>query len=392
MNRRDRTSADDKTRGNRRLEERTISSLMDALSTHIAILSRDGTIVKVNRAWRRFADANGYRGEAYGVGDNYLRVCEQAAGEDAESAMAAARGIREVFAGHRDEFYLEYPCHGPDVKRWFQLRATRLEGVGPGYVVTAHENITEVKRAGEEVQFLNMDLERRVMQRTSQLEASTGELENFCYAVSHDLRAPLARLEGFSRGLFEDCAGQLDSQGKFYVERICRISIDLRRLIDTLLDLSRLTRREISKKQVSLSGIARMVIEELRREQPLRRVDVVIAPEVEANGDPDLLMVVLENLLGNAWKYTEKRQDAMIEFGVTRKYGQAVYFVRDNGAGFDMKYSGKLFGPFQRLHSPVEFTGIGLGLATSRRIIQRHGGRIWAEGETEKGAVFYFTL
>lgn len=249
-----------------------------------------------------------------------------------------------------------------------------------------------VKESEERYRKLNAELEQRIMERTAQLEASNRELEGFCYAISHDLRAPLIRLEGFSRALLEDGGERLNPQGKLYAERIESSSRHLRALIDALLDMTRHTRSEMYTHEVNLSAITHSVASELKKEAPMRDVEFIVAPDAVANGDPRLLQVVLENLIGNAWKFTEKHEIARIEFGVAEDEGGPVFFVRDDGAGFDMRYAEKMFQPFQRLHSPAEFHGTGIGLATVQRIIQRHGGRIWAEGEEEKGATFYFTL
>jgi len=372
--------------------ERLFHTAIDALAAHIAILDCDGTIMAVNRAWREFADANGFMGDDYGIGSSYLAVCDSATGDDAEIARTAARGIRDLLDGSCREFHLEYPCHSPDEQRWFQVRATCLKGFDPACVVVAHDSITEVKRAEEKILSFTRELEDRVRQRTLQLELTNRELEGFCYAVSHDLRAHLARLEGLGRGLFEDYGSNLDSQARHYVERICLISIELRRIIDALLDLSRVTRCELSFREVNLSDVARSVAEELRMVQPRRRVSVTIVPNVLVRGDTGLLTMVMKHLFGNAWKFTGRQQAAEIEFGMTPRHGLNVYYIRDNGVGFDMRYAGRLFQPFQRLHSPGEFEGVGVGLATVQRIIQRHGGRIWAEGEMGRGATFYFAL
>lgn len=375
-----------------RRSEHFFHAIIDSLSAHVAILNREGDILAVNRAWRRFADENGYRGPNYCVGDNYFAICDAVRGDDAVTASAASGGVRELIAGRCDEFHLEYSCHSPTERRWFQVRATLLENESEGLVAMAHENISEVKHAQEEILALNRELEQRVCQRTRQLELSTRELEEFCYAVSHDLRAHLARIEGFGRSLFEDCSGKVDEQTRYYVDRICRISVELRRVVDALLELARISRSELEVREIDLGAIAENVVEELRRGQPLRRVDTRISPHVTAFGDPRLLGVVLRNLLDNAWKFTTRRENARVEFGVMQRHGLRLYFIRDNGAGFDQRYAGRLFQPFQRLHSPGEFEGLGIGLATVQRIIQLHGGRIWAESEKDKGATIYFTL
>jgi signal transduction histidine kinase len=219
------------------------------------------------------------------------------------------------------------------------------------------------------------------------------ELEAFSYSVSHDLRAPLRSIEGFSQILLEDYADKLGEEGEDYVGRVRVASRRMALLIDDLLDLSRVSRRPLRREPVDLSARTREIAAELRRSQPERDVEFVIADGLTANGDARLLRLALENLLGNSWKFTSREERARIEFGSTALEGrERVYFVRDNGVGFDETYAGKLFGAFQRLHGAAEFEGTGIGLATVQRIVRRHGGRVWAEGEVGEGATFFFTL
>jgi light-regulated signal transduction histidine kinase (bacteriophytochrome) len=224
------------------------------------------------------------------------------------------------------------------------------------------------------------------------LETTNKELEAFSYSVSHDLRAPLRGIDGWSQALLEDYSDKLDEQAREYIDRVRSETQRMGYLIDDMLKLSRLTRAEMVKEKVDLSAIAQAVAGRLQQTEPNRQVDFNIQAGLTAEGDSRLLEALLANLLGNAFKFSGKRADACIEFGQNEIEGQHVFFVRDNGAGFDMTYSQKLFGAFQRMHKVTEFPGNGIGLATAQRIIHRHGGRIWAEAEIGLGAVFYFTL
>ena len=244
----------------------------------------------------------------------------------------------------------------------------------------------------QEVTELNRELEKRVRDRTRQLEAANRELDAFSYSVCHDLRTPLRAIDGFSAALEEDCAEQLTGEGKKYLGYLKEGCCEMRDIIDGLLKLARCTEGGITPEQIDLSALARVVAEELAKLDPGRRVEFKIAPEVTAFADPRLLRSAMENLLGNAWKYTSQRSPGLIEFGTERQLEETVYFVRDNGSGFDMSRAEKLFLPFQRLHGTGEFPGIGIGLATVARIVKRHHGRIWARSEEGEGAVFYFTL
>jgi signal transduction histidine kinase len=236
------------------------------------------------------------------------------------------------------------------------------------------------------------DLERLVAQRTADLTAANHELSAFAYSVSHDLRAPLRAIDAFSQALLEDYHQVLDAHGQDYLRRVRANAGRMSELIDDLLQLSRLTRAEMHLEPIDLSAMARAIAGDLQRTQPQRSVAFSIEPGLIARGDPRLLRVLLENLLGNAWKYTGRHPTAHIAFGRICENGEVVYHVRDDGAGFDLAYADKLFRPFQRLHTPEEFEGAGVGLATAQRVVRRHGGRIWADAAPEQGATFFFTL
>ena len=223
-------------------------------------------------------------------------------------------------------------------------------------------------------------------------EASNRELEAFSHSVAHDLRAPLRGIDGFSQALLEDWGDRLDAQGQQHLRYVRESAQLMARLIDDMLTLSRVTRSEMTRVLVDLSALARAAAARLERSDPNRRVEFVIAEGLVGTGDPRLLAVVFDNLLGNAWKFTSRRAAARVEVGAASSDGRPSYFVRDNGAGFDMAYAGKLFGVFQRLHTTHEFEGTGVGLATVQRIIARHGGRTWAEGKVDGGATIHFTL
>ena len=365
--------------------ERTFNTVPDL----IAIMDSQHRIVRLNKA---MADRLGVRAETV-VGKKCYEL---------------VHGLHEPLEGCPHTLLMrDMQEHSAEVREDrlrgdFHVTASPIldaQGQLVGCVHVARD-VTAQRRAEEQIRKLNAELEERVAQRTAQLEAANKELEAFAYSISHDLRAPLRSIDGFSHAVMEDAADKVPESVLDNLKRVRAAAQRMGRLIDGLLMLSRLSRRELLVEKVDMGGLVRMILQDYQRNEPTREVSMVVEDGVQADGDPELLRIVLQNLVDNAWKFTSKKDGAMIEFGVMKHSGTPaiqhshtpVFFVRDDGAGFDMQYAGKLFGAFQRLHSPSEFEGTGLGLATVQRIIHRHGGRVWAEAEVGKGATFYFTL
>jgi len=265
-------------------------------------------------------------------------------------------------------------------------------GVLVAVFVGLRRQVVQRQIVEERLRQLNADLDRKVTERTAQLEATNQELEAFSYSVSHDLRAPLRAIDGFSHALAEEYAEQLRGDGRRYLARIRAGVGRMGTLIDDLLRLSRITREPMRSERVDLSALARQIVADLKAADPSRQVGVAIAPRLVARGDGHLLRAALTNLLGNAWKFTRHQPSAAVEVGSRDAEGERIFYVRDNGVGFDMAHAGQLFRAFQRLHGVHEFEGNGVGLATVQRIIGRHGGRVWAEGAVGQGATFHFTV
>jgi PAS domain S-box-containing protein len=283
-----------------------------------------------------------------------------------------------------------FVIHPPE--RWYEVSISSIGDREAGRVSVAAIDITERKRAADDVERLNRELEAKVQERTSLLAAANKDLESFAYSVSHDLRTPLRSIEGFATLLADDHAGELSGSATAQLGRIRAASRHMAQLIDDMLTLSRVVRGEVGREKVDLSAIARETAAELAARSPERDVRVSIEDGIVAIGDPRLLRIVISNLLTNAWKYTGRRAVAHIEVGGAVEGGEVVCFVRDDGCGFDKRFGDKLFRPFQRLHSPEEYEGTGIGLATVARIVQRHHGRVWADGEVDRGATFSFAL
>jgi PAS domain S-box-containing protein len=352
----------------------------------MAIVSMDGTIEFINR---KAIDTFGYQPEDIPTMENWwVKAYPDEAYRN--EVVALWMGLVGKAIAHNQEIEArEYRVACKDgSEKTMSIFGVPVEDK----VFVMFDDITERKRAEAEILLLNETLEQRVRERTAELEASNKELESFSYSVSHDLRAPLRAMNGFSHLLEEEYARKLDENGLNYLSRIRDASKRMGELIDNLLDLARVSRQELKRVQVDLSALASGVREALEDQFPQRQVDWQIAPGLLVRADPVLMKALIENLLRNAWKFTAERQDARIALAAERRGRETVYCVRDNGAGFEMAYADKLFRPFQRLHDPKRFEGTGIGLAIVQRVLLRHGGRIWAESAPNQGAAFYFTL
>lgn len=375
----------DRSPGNHGLQvgQDQLLALIDNTSAVIYMRDLDGHYMVVNREYERLFHLR--RDEIIGLTDHDLFPAEVADEFRANDLRAASSG---------GPVQMEEVAPGEDgLHTYITVKFPLLDNTGQAYAVAGiSTDITDRIRAEEQVRQLNAELEQRVRHRTAELETTARDLDAFAYSVSHDLRAPLRSLHGFSQVLLDDYADRLDDDGRQYLGRIQANVARMSQLIDDLLRLSRATRTGLTRGQVDISALAREIIGELRSAEPGRRVEAVIANDLVATGDTRLIRLALGNLLSNAWKFTGKRERAVIDVGALHQDGEQVFFVRDNGAGFDMRYAGKLFDPLQRLHTATDFDGTGIGLAIVHRILRRHGGRIWADSEPDKGATFYFTL
>jgi PAS domain S-box-containing protein len=383
----ERAEAEEAARESRAKLETALASMTDA----VFISDSEGRFVHLNDAFATFHKFAS-KAECFQVLSEYPRILAVSFADGTPAPLemwAVPRALRGESATN-EEYGLRRKDTGEEWTGSYSFGPIRDQhGAIVGSVVVGRD-ITERKRVEAEIRRLNAELEQRVRERTAQLEASNKELESFAYSVSHDLRAPLRGIDGWSLALMEDYAGQLDERALQYLGRVRSETQRMGRLIDDLLHLSRITRTELRRHRVDLSGTAESIAATLRESHPDRSLEFVIRPGLTAFGDPRLLEIALMNLLQNAVKFTGPRPHARIEFDVIDA-GQS-FAVRDNGVGFDMACAGTLFGAFQRLHTDSEFPGTGIGLATAQRVIRRHGGRIWAEAEPGRGATFYFTI
>jgi PAS domain S-box-containing protein len=344
----------------------------------LCIANTDSYFLRLNPAWERIL---GYSREEL-TAKRFLDFVHPDDLLRTQEAVSVQESQQRVIA-----FENRYRCKD-GTYRWLEWSSVPAGNL----IYAAARDITERKRAEAEVFALNTELEQRVRDRTAQLEAANRELEAFAYSVSHDLRAPLRAMDGFSGVLLSSQRARLDEQGQHYLDRIQEAACRMGLLIDDLLKLSRVSRGALERTRVDLGALAGEIAAELRARDPLRQAEFAIEEGMIVEGDARLLRIALENLLGNAWKFTGPRPAARIEVGAMEDDGDRVYHVRDNGVGFDMAYASKLFAPFQRLHGMQEFPGTGIGLATVQRIVARHGGRVWARAEVSGGATFSFTL
>lgn len=367
-----------------RTSEERYRSLVVVSAQIVWTTDADGRVVEPLPTWQTYtgqADS-----EVMGLGAlNAIHADER------EPTLESWRHAVERVAPFATEFRLR---RKDGVYRWFAARGVPVkhaDGSVKEWVGTCTD-IDDQKIAIDEIRRLNEELEQRVHQRTVQLEDKNRELEAFSYSVSHDLRAPLRAIDGFSQALVEDFGGQVDEEARRYLSRIRLATQRMGQLIDDLLTLSRISRVELAWSQIDLSAMAHQIVDELKHGEPARAIEVSIWEGIVVQGDPRLLRIALENLLGNAWKFTTKTSAPRVEFGALEDSERSTFFVRDNGAGFDMANIGHLFGAFQRLHAVTDFPGTGIGLATVQRIVHRHNGRIWAKAQRGKGATFFFTL
>jgi len=362
-----------------------ISAVVDTVGSMVVVIDRQANIIRFNRACEKLTGYSFDEARGRNLIDLFIMP---------EERTTTTAEFKNLCAGQFPNTYENHWVTKEGTPRVIAWSNTALVDAGGEveYVIGTGTDITERKRAEQEIHNLNISLEKRVAERTAELESANKELEAFSYSVSHDLRAPLRAVDGFSQAVIEDYSALLPEEGRHYLQTIRKGAQRMGVLIDDLLTFSRLSRAALKKQEVNTGKLVRHVLEDLNSQQEGRQVEIRMGHLPACQGDPALLNQVWVNLLSNALKYTRHREFAVIEIGCKLEQGENVYFVRDNGAGFDMRYANKLFGVFQRLHRADEFEGTGVGLAIVQRVIHRHGGRIWADASLDRGATFYFTL
>lgn len=397
-----------------RLSERNYREIFNATSEAIFIHDiLSGRIIQVNASMlRMYGFANEAEANEKTIGDlssNISPFNQIEAEKYLQKALLEGPQVFEWLARRKDDsvFWSEVSLHSTSIGGENRILAVvrditerkQVENLLRAQNETLIAQGRALEKAEAQTRQLNIELEQRVKERTQQLMILNQELESFSYSAAHDLRAPLRHMNAYSKIILEDYGAELNDEVKKSLERIQETSKNLAEMVDSLLALTRVTRDDLHLDQVNLSNLAQEIADDLHHREPGRMVEFVIAPDLVVQADKKLLRVMLENLLGNAWKFTAKKFPARIELGhIPSDTGSSengngvIYFIRDNGAGFDMTYADRLFTPFQRLHSAVTFSGTGIGLATVKRIVQRHSGRVWAEGTENLGATFYFTL
>ncbi|MBB5378884.1 signal transduction histidine kinase [Deinococcus metalli] len=366
-----------------------VQSAFDTVRDTMAVVDAAGTVRLVNRAWLTFMTDNGGTEVACGVGSSYLQACDNADGPCADEGPAVAQGLRDVLEGRTETFDAEYPCHSPTHERWFRVRITAFMDGAARYATVLHEDISERRHAEIREADLDSEVDQVVRVRTQALRTERDELDAFVGAVSHDLRTPVRHVRSFMQLLRARASERLNGDDRRLMDVIDGASGRLDGMITELLGLARVSQATLRFEDVELTQVVRRAWANLNPETQGRRIEWLARDLPVVRGDAELLRLAFENLLGNAIKYTSGRERASIEVGARATPDEWIVFVQDDGVGFNPQYVHRLFGAFQRLHSGREFEGVGMGLANVKRIVERHGGRVWAESHPGDGATFY---
>ncbi|MGM9319426.1 sensor histidine kinase [Deinococcus aquaticus] len=365
-----------------------VQAALDALPGIIAIIDERGRIVAVNRAWTEFMHENAGTPDTSGIGASYVDACERAQGLCSDEGPLVAQGLRAVLSGQQASFSLEYPCHSPTEQRWYRVQVSPFASGAHRNATVLHENVTRDRLAEIRSGDLDAEVAQGVRQQTAGLRHENSELDAFIGAVSHDLRAPVRHLNGFLSILRNRASDRLNDDDRRLLDVLDASATRLDHMINELLGLSRASQTALRIGPVNLAQVVLRAWANMTPETQGREIEWVAGDLPVVEGDPDLLRLAFENLLSNAIKYTAGREAARIEVGAREDEDSWVVFVQDDGVGFDPRYTHRLFGPFQRLHHEKDFQGVGLGLVNVKRIIERHGGEVWAESHPGKGATF----